>query len=214
MVYTVGRTIQADEQIFLNYGPKTNEDLLSHFGFTLPNNRCDVLHMSLLPTAHIHGNTVNNQVFKIQLYEGCLLATALNTARASVVKRLGTSFNSFSIGDISTVYHVDAPEADSSAASVAGSTGGSSSLWFAKMMQDEKQETITIDFSTIGRVISKANEREALETLEQMLMRFKPSSHPIDGDSFALDVAVYTNGQHQVAASVLGQIVELKKNLL
>ena len=39
VVYTVGRTIQANEQIFLNYGPKSNEDLLAHFGFCLDKNR-------------------------------------------------------------------------------------------------------------------------------------------------------------------------------
>ena len=51
VVYTVGRTIQANEQIFLNYGPKSNEDLLAHFGFCLDKNICDVLRIEITPNA-------------------------------------------------------------------------------------------------------------------------------------------------------------------
>lgn len=55
-----GKTIDAGEEIFLNYGPRSNTSLLAHFGFTLKSNPCDqivievggeqhMLHLNIVP---------------------------------------------------------------------------------------------------------------------------------------------------------------------
>lgn len=47
LVIRSDRSIKANEQVFLQYGPLSNHELLFYYGFALPNNRNDVVPISL-----------------------------------------------------------------------------------------------------------------------------------------------------------------------
>ena len=158
MVYKVGRAIQANEQIFLNYGPKANEDLLSHFGFTLPNNVCDVLHIDIQgqhdDDHHNDEKGKEGETHHLILYESCSLAKTLDACRASSVIDRSQHTTTTTVSITTAIYEcVGDGDGDE----------GSSSRWFAQMLKAEKDPDTPVMFDlsleNIGTPISKNNER-------------------------------------------------------
>jgi hypothetical protein len=203
IVYKVGRTISAEEQIFLNYGPKSNEDLLSHFGFTLSNNVCDALRIV------IGGNIVC-------LFEGCEISEALDAARLSCTP---SEPNKMKV-KLSDIYILEEDEELSVFDDTHGD--GGTSHWFAGMMKNEEgEDNGRVDFSTIGTPCSRENELLALCTLESILKPFEMQNvHKLNGNdratssSFSTDILEYRLGQRKVAASVLSILRTLKQRLI
>ena len=234
MEYKVGRTISKDSQIFLNYGPKANEDLLSHFGFALNNNICDVLHLQLTSTSN-----------EIGLYEGCHLKQILDECREAVATEKKKSQKDDVDGErrIDGVYDKTAGIGDSNGdstgdddnASVA-ETSSSSATWFAQMMKEEKEgnknNTIDMSITNIGTPRNKRNEQLALEKLEHILLEYVDDKVAVIGTSGAVvdtsavvdtcssitteikeDVEIYKNGLKRVAKTILIRVRQLKEQL-
>ena len=230
MVYKVGRAIQPNEQIFLNYGPKANEDLLSHFGFTLSKNVCDVLHIDI-QGQHDDDNDDDKGkggTHNLILYENCSLAKTLDACRASSVIDQSQHTTTVSITTSAAIYGCvgNTGDGNGSGSGHEDEDEGSSSRWFAQMLKAENDPDtpVMIDLSleNIGTPISKNNERRALELLENILVPIESwvIETPPDSSSdnlslcFKSDVEEYKRGQQFVAISVLLKIRALKKLLI
>ena len=217
VVYTVGRTIQANEQIFLNYGPKSNEDLLAHFGFCLDKNICDVLRIEITPSAPGTASATSTLLLsqEIVLYEGCHLGKALDVCREVVSDGLETTANE-------VVYKQEQIKEDDDG-EVALS---SSAAWFAQMTREEedrKNGVVWIDLSTIGTPRSKMNENDALIFLENILIQQEKISATagndvgemdVEGVAFKADANTYKKGLNRVTTSVLSQVRAMVQQLI
>jgi hypothetical protein len=233
MCYKVGRTIHANEQIFLNYGPKANEDLLSYFGFTLQNNICDVIHVVFPKQDLIDSDKFVNvddgskdhsreldilSDVVISLYQGCLLKQVLNVARRYCWLYFSGEEKSLSISDvidfslrnkkceISDVYNIDnSDDGDDSTAT---------SRWFEEIMQEGEVETI--DLTSIGRPLSRENEQISLNYLKSLITKSFPLVTDKDDNQspFAADVVMYKHGQYEVAKSIIDRVSQLQEKLI
>jgi hypothetical protein len=75
LVYSIGRSLKPGEEVSLNYGSRSNGDLLAYFGFTLSNNMADVSMMtipSFSPSSADHDHTRS-----FVLFVGCDLPADL-----------------------------------------------------------------------------------------------------------------------------------------
>jgi hypothetical protein len=205
VVYKVGRTIQQNEQIFLNYGPKSNLDLLSHFGFCLHRNICDVLKVE------INGEEVT-------MYEDCQIAIALNLCReVASVKQPGSGECDSQEQQLNNVYVIDDDDDNDDCGN-----GGGSAAWFQQMLKEEEtnEKSRTVLLSTIGTPLSKDNEKLALTLMKNLVQPFigvaeMNDTRKVDADrlSFESDVHTYLKGVERVALFVSSTVCTLEKML-
>ncbi len=214
--YSCGRALPAGAQIFLNYGVRGNEELLSYFGFCLADNLADVVTLDL----------VGHGVARLYV-EGPVPATLLDFARAAC--------NSNSAGRptgnaIHSVYKVPLQEKGGDVG------GGGSAAWFAQLLREEAAGgggggSDLIDFDAIGTVTSAENEHQALKWVVALLDRriadlggdggggggggggdprpISPSVTPPWDAAFVHDVGVYKRGQVRVLRSARGWVERL-----
>ena len=176
ILYSNGRTLKSGEQIFLNYGPRSNEDLLAHFGFTLRDNMCD--------TAIVHlGFPGKNQGPSYKLFRGGGIPEAmLNAVRLQLAPKPTAA-----AVPASTVYRIPA-------------TFVGSSEWLASLSSptDGEGSKVEVDFDRIGSTISSENEMAILnwikETCRAQICLATAGGRDDEGDSFCQNVQNYTDG--------------------
>jgi len=177
ILYSNGRTLKSGEQIFLNYGPRSNEDLLAHFGFTLRDNMCDTAIVNV-------GLPGEDQGPSYKLFRGGGIPEAmLNAARLQLAPKPAAA-----AVPASTVYRIPATL-------VVGT-----SEWLASLSSptDGEGSAVEVDFDRIGSTISTENEVAALnwlkETCRAQMCLAMSGGRDGEGDSFSQNVQNYTDG--------------------
>jgi hypothetical protein len=164
LIYSIGRTLQEGEEISLNYGSRSNGDLLSYFGFTLSNNLADVYLMQVPSFSSITPSTSstpssfghnNNHTRSFALYIGCdIPEDLLNFIRQKVFFDENNSLAYPSV-DIQTVYIPPPPS--------------SSSLDWLSF--DETDDCLSpLCFHSLGSLISLQNESSSLQWLKDYFL--------------------------------------------
>lgn len=155
LIYSIGRNLKRGEEVSLNYGSRSNGDLLSYFGFTLPDNLADVYLMTIPSFSSLSGPSyghTSNHTRSFALYIGCEIPEdLLNFVRQKVFFDENNSLTYPSI-DIQLVYNIPPPSSFSSLD------------WLSF---DETDDSLSpLCFTSLGKVISIQNESSSLQWLK------------------------------------------------
>jgi hypothetical protein len=200
ILYSNGRTLKSGEQIFLNYGPRSNADLLAHFGFTLRDNVCDTAVVDVGVPSEEDGAA------SFKLFRGGGIPEAmLDAVRGRLAPRPAPA-----AVPASTVYRMPPPLAVGSAE------------WRASLSAplDGEGSTIEVDFDRIGSTLSLTNEVAALGWLKHALNAEILQTRAVvleaaDGPGpFCRNVQNYTEGIIAVLNESLAYVETLMSYLL
>lgn len=147
--YSNGRTLHAGEQVFLNYGPRSNEDLLAHFGFTLKSNVCDTV------VLRFNCPDIVNGYKSFRLFRGGEIPAAMLDF---VRKQLKQNSNAVAI-DPTTIYR-------------APSVAVGSQEWLFNLCTAEDDNTdhvAEVSLGRIGSTLSTENETIMLKQLKDKI---------------------------------------------
>ena len=223
--YFSGRAVHCGEQIFLNYGVRSNQELLAYFGFTLSGNEGD--------TATVFTSPPSIGDSGYLMYKDVLPVSLLDSVRW----KRDYSSNSSSDDDLTAdraapteqVYNI--PSAGAS-----DSGGGGTAAWFANFLRSESlsggDDGPKVDFANVGTVRgSVEKERAALDDFDELLQREVKCYRAVlarsnlravkedeeeEGTSadwkraFAADVCRYAAGTIEVLISVLALSAQLR----
>jgi hypothetical protein len=153
LIYSVGRTLQQGEEISLNYGSRSNGDLLSYFGFTLPDNLADVYLMTIPYFSSSDNLNSDNLTRSFALYLGCEIpADLLNFIRQRIFFDENNSLPLVSSPvDIQTVYHIPLP---------------ASSFDWLSFDETNDDSLSPLCYNSLGSVISLQNESNSIQWLK------------------------------------------------
>lgn len=147
ILYSVGRTLKEGEEICLNYGARSNGDLLGYFGFTLRENIADVYLWNNL--AFSSSLQHQNYTQSIALFVNCDIPEALLLLirQKLYFEESLTSNTTIPTVDIESVYHIETSS-------------------YSDWLHLEDDALPPINFDLIGSVISLQNELLTLSWLK------------------------------------------------
>jgi hypothetical protein len=201
LVYSIGRSLTPGEEVCLNYGSRSNGDLLAYFGFTLSNNVADVFTMmipSFSPSSSEH-----NHSRSFALFVGCdLPADLLDLIRQRIAFEESASVpcSAYPSVDVESIYHFPPPsdhwldfnEDDALSPLVGSSLGTVLSLSNELLTLRWLQETFRSKSNAIASTLQR-NDEELL-----YLTRHHPSPPHNARAMFLADCQEYLRGQIRI----------------